>query len=182
MGTHHLPVHDKTVYHIIRQTIPSTKDEASSRKAAIASADTSAVAGAAVAGVAIHDFNRIIDTASDEARTITAWNLAETTVEFRPDFPAETVTTGEVIRRMKDTAWQRANPDHPISYMAQAIEAFRRLVRSIKEKRPLVAFPRGRSTAYLVMGGDQANGRRLLQRAGFGDEEIEAICREVYGR
>jgi hypothetical protein len=140
------------------------------------------VAGAAVAGVAIHDFNRIIDTAADDTRTITAWNLDETTVEFRPDFPAETLSTGEVIRRMKDTAWQQANPDHPISYMAQAIEAFRRLVRSIKEKRPLIAFQRGRSTAYLVMGGDQANGRRLLQRAGFSPDEIDAICREVYGR
>ncbi len=175
-------MHDKTVYHIVKQTIPATKDESSSRKAAIASADTAAVAGAAVAGVAIHDFNRIIDTAADDTRTITAWNLDETTVEFHPDFPAETLTTGEVIRRMKDTAWQQANPDHPISYMAQAIEAFRRLVRSIKEKRPLIAFQRGRSTAYLVMGGDQANGRRLLQRAGFSPDEIDAICREVYGR
>lgn len=172
---------DKTVYHIVRQTIPSTQDERASRRAAIASADTAAVAGAAVAGVAIHDFNRIIDTEKTEPRTITAWNLEETTVDFRPDFPAETLSTGEVIRRMKDTGWQRANPDHPISYMAQAIEAFRRMVRSIKEKRPLVAFSRGRTTAYLVMGGEEVNGRRILQKANFAPDEVEAICREVYG-
>ena len=171
----------QTIYHIIKQSIADTKNEVASRKAAIASADTAAVAGAAVAGIAIHDFNRIIETNDGEPRTITAWNLEETSVDFRPDFPAETVTTGEVIRRMKDTAWQRANPDHPISYMAQAIEAFRRLVRSIKEKRPLVAFTRGRSTAYLVLGGDETKGRRILQKANFSTEEIEAICHEVYG-
>lgn len=170
------------VYHIVRDTIPGTSDDASSRRAAVASADTAAVAGAAVAGVAVYDFHRVIETDEGIPKTVTAWNLEETTVEFRPDFPAETLTTGEVIRRMKDSGWQRANPDHPISYMAQALEAYRRLVRSIRDKRPLVAFKRGRSTAYLVMGGDETKGRRLLQKANFGNEEIEAICREVYGR
>ena len=172
---------DTTIYHIVKQTIPGTKDEAASRKAAVSSADTAAVAGAAVAGVGIHDFHRIIETGKDGPQTVTAWNLAETSVEFHPNFPSETLTTGEVIRRMKDTGWQQANPDHPISYMAQAIEAYRRLVRSIREKRPLVAFNRGRSTAYLVMGGESANGRRILERARFSPEEIDAICKEVYG-
>lgn len=170
-----------SIYHIVKDTIAGTADDAASRRAAVASADTAAVAGAAVAGVAIYDFNRIIETEGGAPKTVTAWNLEETTVQFRPDFPPETLTTGEVIRRMKDSAWQRANPDHPIAYMAQALEAYRRLVRSIRDKRPLVAFRRGRSTAYLVMGGDQDKGRRLLQKANFSPDEIEAICREVYG-
>ena len=47
-------MHDKTVYHIVKQTIPATKDESSSRKAAMASADTAAISmrnGGSVADV-----------------------------------------------------------------------------------------------------------------------------------
>ena len=172
-----------SVYHIVREEIPDTRDDAASRKAAIASNDTSAVAGAATAGVAIRDYTRIIEPVENgDPKTVTAWNLEETSVTFSPTFPAETIKTGEVIRRMKDSAWKQANPDHPIAYMAEAIEAYKRLVRAIREKRPLIAFKRGGSTAYLVLGGDQANGRRILGKARFSPEEIEAICTQVYGK
>lgn len=173
----------QTVFHIVREEIPGTKDDASSRKAAIASNDTSAVAGAATAGVAIRNYHRIIEPVEgSDPKTITAWNLEETTVSFNPTFPAEEIKTGEMIRRMKDSVWQQANPDHPITYMAQAIEAYKRLVRAIREKRPLVAFKRGASTAYLVLGGDQDKGRKLLNKARFSQDEIEAICLQVYGK
>jgi hypothetical protein len=172
----------QTVFHIVREEIPGTRDDTSSRKAAIASADTSAVAGAATAGVAIRDYHRIIEPVEgSEPKTITAWNLEETTVEFNPNFAAESLKTGEVIRRMKDTAWQQANPDHPITYMAQAVEAYKRLVRAIREKRPLLAFKRGATTAYLVLGGEEERGRKLLAKARFSQDEIETICRQVYG-
>ena len=172
----------QSVFHIVREEIPSTRDDASSRKAAMASNDTSAVAGAATAGVAIRDYHRIIEPVDgDEPKTVTAWNLEEGTVSFSPTFPAETINTGEVIRRMKDSGWQQANPDHPITYMAQAIEAYKRLVRAIREKRPLLAFKRGGSTAYLVLGGDQDKGRRILGKARFTPDEIETICKQVYG-
>ena len=172
-----------SVFYIVREEIPATRDDAASRKAAIASADTSAVAGAATAGVAIRDFHRIIEPVDgNDPKTVTAWNLEETSVSFNPTFPAETLKTGEVIRRMKDSAWQQANPDHPITYMAQAIEAYKRLVRSIREKRPLLAFKRGGSTAYLVLGGDEIRGRKLLAKARFSQDEIETICAQIYAR
>jgi hypothetical protein len=172
-----------SVYHIVREELPGTRDDAASRKAAIASNDTSAVAGAATAGVAIRDYTRIIEAVEGgDPKTVTAWNLEETSVSFNPTFPAETIKTGEVIRRMKDSAWKQANPDHPIAYMAECVEAYKRLVRAIREKRPLIAFKRGGSTAYLVLGGDQANGRRILAKARFGPDEIEAICTQVYGQ
>lgn len=176
-------MHQHQSYYVVREEIPATKDDTASRKAAMASNDTSAVAGAATAGVAVKDYHRIIEPVEgNDPKTVTAWNLEETTVEFNPDFPAETLKTGEVIRRMKDTGWQQANPDHPISYMAQAIETYKRLVRAIREKRPLIAFKRGKSTAYLVLGGDPDKGRRLLAKARFSSEEIEAICHQVYGK
>jgi hypothetical protein len=172
-----------SVYHIVREELPGTRDDAASRKAAIASNDTSAVAGAATAGVAIRDYTRIIEPVEGgDPKTVTAWNLEETSVTFSPTFPAETIKTGEVIRRMKDSAWKQANPDHPIAYMAECVEAYKRLVRAIREKRPLIAFKRGGSTAYLVLGGDQANGRRILGKARFSPDEIEAICAQVYGK
>lgn len=171
----------QSVFHIVREEIPGTRDDASSRKAAMASNDTSAVAGAATAGVAIRDYHRIIEPVEGgEPKTITAWNLEEGTVSFSPTFPAENIKTGEVIRRMKDTVWQQANPDHPIAYMAQAIEAYKRLVRAIRDKRPLLAFKRGGTTAYLVLGGDQEKGRRVLAKARFSADEIETICQQVY--
>jgi hypothetical protein len=172
----------QSVFHIVREDIPATKDDLASRKAAIASADTSAVAGAATAGVAIRNYHRIIEPVEGgEPKTITAWNLEEATVDFNPTFAAESLKTGEVIRRMKDTAWQHANPDHPITYMAQAIEAYKRLVRAIREKRPLLAFKRGSTTAYLVLGGEEDRGRKLLAKARFAPDEIETICQQVYG-
>jgi hypothetical protein len=138
-----------SVYHIVREELPGTRDDAASRKAAIASNDTSAVAGAATAGVAIRDYTRIIEPVEGgDPKTVTAWNLEETSVTFSPTFPAETIKTGEVIRRMKDTAWKQANPDHPIAYMAEAIEAY----------------------------------KRLLGKARFSPDEIEAICAQVYGK
>jgi hypothetical protein len=173
----------QSVFHIVREEIPGTRDDSSSRKAAIASNDTSAVAGAGVAGVAIRDYHRIIEPVEgSDPKTITAWNLEETTVTFDPNFERETLKTGEVIRRMKDTAWQQANPNHPIAYMAQAIEAYKRLVRAIREKRPLLAFKRGAGTAYLVMGGEEEKGRRILAKARFSQEEIETICAQVYAK
>lgn len=172
-----------SVYHIVREEISGTRDDSASRKAAIASNDTSAVAGAATSGVAIRDYHRIIEPVEGaEPKTVTAWNLEETSVSFNPTFASETVKTGEVVRRMKDSAWQQANPDHPITYMAQAIEAYKRLVRAIREKRPLIAFKRGGSTAYLVLGGDQDKGRRILTKARFSPDEIDAICKQVYGK
>ena len=176
-------MHNHESYYVVREEIPATRDDSSSRKAAMASNDTSAVAGAATAGVAIKDYHRIIEPVDGgEAKTVTAWNLEETSVTFNPDFPSETIKTGEVIRRMKDVAWQQANPDHPISYMAQCLETYKGLVRAIREKRPLLAFKRGASTAYLVFGGDPERGRKLLGKARFSPEDIEAICKQVYGK
>jgi len=174
----------QSVFHIVREEIPGTKDDAASRKAAIASNDTSAVAGAAAAGVAIKDYHRIIEPPVDgsDTKTVTAWNLQQTEVSFSPNFAEENIPTGEVIRRMKDAAWQQANPDHPIAFMAQAIEAYKRLVRAIREKRPLVSFKRGGATAYLVLGGDEQKGRKLLAKARFSQDEIEKICSEIYAK
>jgi hypothetical protein len=135
------------------------------------------VAIAAASGVPVRDFVR---TVLEDQRCEVTWALDNAKVRFAPEFAEEEISVAEVLRRAGDQGWCQANPHHPISYMMAALQANRRLVEAIRTKKPLVAFRRGKSTVYLVPGGDPERGRRLLERAGFSGTEIETISHELY--
>lgn len=170
---------NSTSFHIVRESFDAA-NEAESRRKAISSPNTAAVAAAATSGLAVHDFSRMVEDTPTGPKTVVAWHLEEGMVEFRPNFRAEKISTGELLRRFRDEEWQRANPDHPISYMAQHAAATRRLVQCARDKAPLIAFRKGKSTAFLTLGGDRARQERLLTRAGFSPDEISTILSHVH--
>ena len=53
------------------------------------------------------------------------------------------------MRRFGDPQWRKANPDHPISYMAWASENPSRLRDQIRESKPLLMLRRGRRVAFI---------------------------------
>ena len=164
----------QNTFHIIREEFTSA-NERESRAACVASKNTHGAAAAHACGIGIIDFSRTIEDTPNGAKTVATWAVAEGTAEFRPDFQAERITTGELLRRMRDEDWQQANPNHPISFMAQAMRANHSLGRAIAEKKPLVSFKRGKFQALLTIGGDKEKQRRLLTRAGFTPTEITEI-------
>lgn len=165
--------------YLIQETVCGSSDKAH-RQQIIGSKNTVAVAAAGASGLRIEEYQRCVeDVASVGPQSVCVWKLEEGYVEFRPDFAAEQVSTAEFLRRMRDTNWQRENPHHPIAYMAAAVEAYKRLVRTVHDSAPLITFRRGKQTAYLCLKGDRENQRRLLLQAKFGADEVERIIAQL---
>ncbi len=164
--------------YVIKESVSGPSD-AAHRREIIASKNTVAVAAAGASGLRIEDYTRAIEDTPTGAKSVAAWQLQDGYVEFTPNFAAENIKTGEFLRRMRDDEWLRANPHHPIAYMAAAIEAYKQLVRTVRDASPLVTFRRGKQTVYLGLRGDRANQRRLLEKAKFSSEEIERIIAQL---
>lgn len=169
---------DNSKFFIVREDYQAATEN-ESREKAISSANTAGVAAAATCGIAIKDFTRTVEDTPEGAKTVVSWHLDEDTVEFTPNFKAERIRTGELLRRFRDEAWLRSNPDHPITYMAFHAEATRRLAQCAREKAPLVVFRKGKSTAFLTLRGDKEKQTRLLTKAGFNATEIGEILTNV---
>lgn len=164
--------------YLIRETAAGPSDAAHKREI-INSRNTVAVAAAGASGLKIEEYTRSLEDTSSGPQSVVVWKLQEGYVEFSPVFAAEQVSTAEFLRRMRDEEWQRANPHHPISYMACAVEAYKRLVRTVKDSSPLLTFRRGKQTVYLSLRGNRDNQRRLLAKAGFGDDEIARVLAQL---
>lgn len=164
--------------HVIKETVSGAND-AAHRREIIASKNTVAVAAAGASGIKIEGYSRAIEDTHSGAQSIAAWQLQEGFVEFSPNFAAENVSTGELLRRVRDTQWLRDNPHHPIAYMAAALDAYKQLIRTVHDSSPLVTFRRGKQTVYLGLRGDRANQRRLLEKSRFSAEEIEEIIAQL---
>lgn len=165
--------------YLVKETATGASDR-EHRRDIIGSKNTVAVAAAGASGLRIEEYQRAIeDVPNHGPQSVCVWKLEDGYVEFRPDFAAEQVSTAEFLRRMRDEKWQRANPEHPISYMAAAVEAYKRLVRTVHDSAPLITFRRGRQTAYLCLKGDRENQRRLLRQAGFSDDDIDLIISQL---
>lgn len=165
--------------YLVKETASGASDR-EHRRAIVGSKNTVAVAAAGASGLRIEEYQRAIeDVSSSGPQSVCVWKLEDGYVEFRPDFAAEQVSTSEFLRRMRDEQWQRDNPHHPIAYMAAAVDAYKRLVRTVHDSAPLITFRRGKQTAYLCLKGDRENQRRLLRQAKFGDDEIERIISQL---
>jgi hypothetical protein len=160
--------------HLIKESVEAATESAA-RKAAIQSKNTTAVAAAAVSGPKILEYTRVIE----DGHNVTCFALEEGFWEFRPDFAAENISTGELLRRLRDEAWQAANPNHPITYMAYALEAYKRLTRAIRESSPLIAITHGRRKFYLALHGDRDKQRRLMRQGGLSDADIESVLAQL---
>lgn len=169
---------DNSKFFIVREDFHAAT-ESESREKAIFSANTAGVAAAATCGIAIKDFSRTVEDTPEGAKTVVSWHLEDGTVEFTPNFKAERIRTGELLKRFRDDEWLKANPDHPITYMAFHAEATRRLAQCAREKAPLVVFRKGKSTAFLTLRGDKEKQTRLLTKAGFNATEISEILTNV---
>lgn len=165
-------------FHIVRETHSAPTDN-EAKKAVVNSRNTLAIAAASASGVKIHEYTRLIEDSANGPQTVASFALEEGFFEFRPDFAAENISTGELLRRLRDEEWQRANPHHPIAYMAQAIESYKRLTRAIRTAAPLLRIPRGRGYLLLNMRGDREHQRRLMRRAGVTESEMEQIIAQM---
>lgn len=166
--------------YVIKESVAGSND-AAHRREIIASKNTVAVAAAGASGLRIEGYVRSIEDTPTGPKSVAAWQLQEGYVDFSPQFAAENITTGELMRRMRDEEWLRANSHHPIAYMAAALEAYKQLIRTVHDSSPLVTFRRGKQTVYLGLRGDRANQRRLLDKAGYSAEEIEQIIGQLEG-
>ena len=92
----------------------------------------------------------------------TIWCLQDMEAEFLPQFKAEKLSTGEFIRRFRDTAWRLANPHHPIAYMAWFHETNQRLRENVKKQKPLFMIRRGGRIAFIPQGSSQADQDKIL--------------------
>ena len=169
---------DNSKFFIVREDFQAAT-ESESREKAIFSKNTAGVAAAATCGIHIKDFTRTVEDTPEGAKTVVSWHLDEGTVEFKPDFKPERIRTEELLRRFRDEEWLKANPDHPITYMAYHAEATRRLAQCARDKAPLVVFRKGKSTAFLTLRGDKERQTRLLTKAGFNATEITEILTNV---
>lgn len=79
----------------------------------------------------------------------TVWLLEDAEVEFRPEFAAERISTGEFIRRYRSSEWRAENPHHPISYMAWTHETYNRLRDKLRHHKPSVMVRRGTRFAVI---------------------------------
>jgi hypothetical protein len=166
-------------YYIIREeTYAPTDREA--RAAAIHSKNTVGAAAACACGIKIDSFSRQIEDTPQGPKSIATFALENSTVEFLPQFSAEKISTGELLRRVQDERWIEENPHHPIAYMAVYAEVSKKLTRMIREVEPSLTIRRGKSTLHLSRGGDRERQARLLDRAGFSEAEIEEILAEVH--
>ncbi len=160
--------------HLIKESIDAPSDSAAKR-AAVASKNTVAVAAAAVSGPKILEYTRIVE----DGKNIVSFALEEGFWEFRPEFAAENISTGELLRRLRDEEWQAANSNHPIAYMACALEAYKRITRAIRESSPLISIAHGRRKFYLSLFGDRDKQRRLMRQGGLTDDEIEVVVAQL---
>jgi hypothetical protein len=165
--------------YIIKERLSDAPTESAAKRAVIASKNTLAVAAAAASGVKVLEYTRTVEDTPSGAQSVVSFALEEGFFEFRPDFAAENISTGELLRRLRDEEWQRANANHPIAYMAQALEAYKRLTRSIRDTAPLVRIPRGKGYLLLSMRGDREQQRRLMRRANMTETEIEGIIAQM---
>jgi len=165
--------------HIIRETFDKLPSESAVKREAINSRNTLAVAAAAASGVKVLEYTRTVEDTPTGPRSVVSFAMEEGFFEFRPDFAAENVSTGEMLRRLRDEDWQRANPHHPIAYMAQALESYKRLTRAIRDSAPLLRVQRGSGYLLLNMRGNRDEQRRLMQKAKLGAADIEAIIAQM---
>jgi hypothetical protein len=164
-------------FHLVKESYRAA-DERESRAKAGASSCTVAVAVAAACGIPVNDFDRSVEVKADGPETVIAWQLAEGFADFEGK---ESVGVAELLRRARDQEWLASHADHPIAYAVAAVEAYKKLCRGIREKKPLVAYRKGKWVAYLVVGGNRQRGEAMLRRAGFSTAEMDRICREIYG-
>jgi hypothetical protein len=160
--------------HLIKESIDASTESAA-RRAAVLSKNTTAVAAAAVSGPKILEYTRVVE----DGKNVVSFALEEGFWEFRPDFAAENITTGELLRRLRDEEWQAVNPNHPIAYMAYALEAYKRLTRAIRESSPLIVVVHGRRKFYLALHGDRDKQRRLMRQGGLADAEIDSVVSQL---
>lgn len=122
-------------------------------QAPLKSPTTALVAAAATSGIALsgtQPFVHAVETdESGQPRRTVVWSLADTEIDFAPAFPEERITTAEFVRRFRDVEWRKANPDHPIAYMAWFFENLTGLRAQIRETKPLLMIRRGRRIAFI---------------------------------
>jgi hypothetical protein len=165
--------------HIIKERLLNAPSEAAAKREAINSKNTLAVAAASASGVKVVEYTRTIEDTQSGPASVVSFALEEGFFEFRPDFAAENISTGEMLRRLRDERWQRDNPHHPIAYMAAALESYKRITRAIREAAPLLRIPRGSGYLLLNIRGDRDEQRRLMQKAKVPEADIESIIAQM---
>jgi hypothetical protein len=166
--------------HVIKEKL-AAGNEREARSAAINSKNTVAVAAASVCGAKVLEYTRTVEDTPSGPQNVSSFAIEEGYFEFRPDFAAENVSTGELLRRLRDEDWQRANPDHPIAYMAQALDTYKRLTRAIRDAAPMLRIPRGRGYLLLNVRGNREEQRRLMRKSKLSEAEIDGIIEQMEG-
>jgi len=120
-------------------------------------------------------FERVINGFEPSKNSVTFSVQDLDSIQFLPNFEAETVDTATVARRMQDEKWIEAHPHHPIAYMYWALRNYSELVKAIRSHLPLMLFQKHGSKAMCVCGGPEEQNRFILSKAGFSEAEIAEI-------
>ncbi|WP_009963025.1 hypothetical protein [Verrucomicrobium spinosum] len=124
------------------------------------------VSVALASGIAFSSDKCLLDTVEDRDGVLHrehVWTFdADSTATFRPNFPAETITLAELVKRFDDVEWCRANPDHPISYMRALWGTRAGLVKRVKERKPLekITESDGEHTSIVLIPQDATDEER----------------------
>lgn len=155
-------------------------DELASVEGVINLSGTAHVAAALTYGHQIPSdgYARVIDSREPDKTNVVFGVLEREDVVFEP-FAGETIKTEVMMERIKDREWCEANRNHPIAIMHFALDAYQRLVKAIRQHKPLMIFQHGRNKAHVVIGGDEAENRFFLERAGFAPEEVAEILKSI---
>lgn len=136
------------------QTLSFLRDNESPLK----SPNTRIVAGALACGGKFANDKPLLDTVeqvpdddggSKPQRTVTWVMDGEPSIEFRPDFKAETIGFEEFKDRFEDLEWCMANPDHPISYLRAYSDMMNRLRDKVRTMKPMLLVRKGRRSALI---------------------------------
>ena len=124
----------------------------------VTSENTELVAALVTLGVPFYDEQPFLETREivngEERRTVT-WCLGTKTEDGR-------LKTRELIQWLKDEAWLRANPEHPLSYAKAAVANHQRLVAGVKISAPVALVRKGKKFALIPFDAPPVRRQQLL--------------------
>lgn len=129
--------------------------------APIESRNTRLIAGAISAGGEFATQKAFSDTIEDVGgtpkRTVTWMMDGQKTMTFSPIAKEENITFIEFQKRFDSQEWCEENPNHPISYMRAMSDHHSRLIDKIKTMRPMLLIRKGKRSAIVPSGSDEAS-------------------------
>lgn len=130
------------------------------------SPNTHLVAGACTCGAELAP-NGFLDTIEQgldgKPRRTVVWLLADKQIEFKA-VEAETISTGEFIKRWNSKKWIADNPDHPIAFQRLLMDNLSALRDSINKQKPTIQVKKGGQTLFLPADCSDADKKKWISK------------------